>query len=76
MALSIVQSRRQLSALIAAAQPQPQVITQRNKPMAVSPDYFRRSETFMPQDESGLVVKDRRTRHAAWQRANAFTDPN
>jgi prevent-host-death family protein len=44
---SITQARKQLSALIAAAQWQPQVITKRNKPVAVlvSPDYFRRSKS-------------------------------
>ena len=46
MSISIAQSRQQLSALIAAAQQQPQVITNRNKPVAVlvSPDYFQRTE--------------------------------
>lgn len=46
MSISIAQSRQQLSALIAAAQQQPQVITNRNTPVAVlvSPDYFQRSE--------------------------------
>lgn len=46
MSTSIAQSRQQLSALIAAAQQQPQVITNRNKPVAVlvSADYFVRSE--------------------------------
>lgn len=46
MSISIAQSRQQLSALIAAAQQQPQIITNRNTPVAVlvSPDYFRRSE--------------------------------
>lgn len=47
MSISIAQSRQQLSALIAAAQQQPQVITNRNKPVAVlvSADYFARSES-------------------------------
>ncbi len=47
MSTSIAQSRQQLSALIAAAQQQPQVITNRNKPVAVlvSADYFARSES-------------------------------
>lgn len=52
---SIAQSRQQLSALIAAAQRQPQVITNRNKPVAVlvSPDYFQRSEAAVkPMAES------------------------
>ena len=46
MSISIAQSRQQLSALIAAAQQQPQVITNRNTPVAVlvSVDYFARSE--------------------------------
>ena len=46
MSISIAQSRQQLSALIAAAQQQPQVITNRNTPVAVlvSADYFARSE--------------------------------
>jgi hypothetical protein len=46
MSNSIAQSRQQLSALIAAAQLQPQVITKHNKPVAVlvSADYFARSE--------------------------------
>jgi len=46
MSISIAQSRQQLSALIAAAKQQPQVITNRNKPVAVlvSADYFSRSE--------------------------------
>ena len=43
---SIAQSRQQLSALIAAAQHQPQAITNRNTPVAVlvSTAYFARSE--------------------------------
>ena len=46
MSMSIAQSRQQLSALIAAAQLQPQTITNRNKTVAVlvSADYFARSE--------------------------------
>lgn len=46
MSISIAQSRQQLSALIVAAQQQPQVITKRNTPVAVlvSADYFHRSE--------------------------------
>ncbi len=46
MSISIAQSRQQLSALIAAAQQQPQVITNRNTPVAVlvSVDYFHQSE--------------------------------
>lgn len=47
MSISIAQSRQRLSALIAAAQREPQVITNRNTPVAVlvSVDYFARSET-------------------------------
>jgi prevent-host-death family protein len=46
MTMSIAQSRQQLSALIAAAQQQLQIITKRNPPVAVvvSADYFKRSE--------------------------------
>lgn len=46
MSISIAQTRQQLSALIAAAQQQPQVITNRNTPVAVlvSAEYFARSE--------------------------------
>ena len=55
MSISIAQSRQQLSALIAAAQQQPQVITNRNKPVAVlvSAEYFARSEAAVkPVDDS------------------------
>ena len=55
MSISIAQSRQQLSALIAAAQQQPQVITNRNKPVAVlvSAEYFARSEAAVkPLDDS------------------------
>lgn len=47
MTTSIAQSRQQLSALITAAQQQPQIITNRNTPVAVlvSTDYFRRTQT-------------------------------
>jgi len=46
MSTSIAQLRRQLSALIAAAQHTPQVISKRNKPVAVlvSADYFAQCE--------------------------------
>ncbi len=46
MPMSIAQSRQQFSALIAAAQQQPQVITNRSTPVAVlvSADYFARTE--------------------------------
>ena len=55
MSISIAQSRQQLSALIAAAQQQPQIITNRNTPVAVlvSADYFARSEAAVkPVDDS------------------------
>lgn len=55
MSMSIAQSRQQLSALIAAAQKQPQVITNRNNPVAVlvSADYFQRTEAAVqPQADS------------------------
>ncbi len=55
MSISIAQSRQQLSALIAAAQQQPQIITNRNKPVAVlvSADYFQRSEAVVkPEAET------------------------
>lgn len=55
MSISIAQSRQQLSSLIAAAQKQPQVITNRNNPVAVlvSADYFKRTEVAaQPQAES------------------------
>ncbi len=55
MSISIAQSRQQLSALIAAAQQQPQVITNRNKPVAVlvSAEYFARSQAAVkPVDDS------------------------
>lgn len=55
MSTSIAQTRQQLAALIAAAQQQPQVITNRNTPVAVlvSPEYFRRSEAAVkPHAES------------------------
>ena len=46
MSTSIAESRQQLSALIAAAQQEPQVITNRNTPVAVlvSASYFQRSQ--------------------------------
>jgi prevent-host-death family protein len=55
MSISIAQSRQQLSALIAAAQQQPQIITNRNTPVAVlvSAEYFARSEaTVKPIEDS------------------------
>ena len=55
MSISIAQSRQQLSALIAAAQQQPQIITNRNTPVAVlvSAEYFARSEAAVkPVDDS------------------------
>ena len=46
MSISIAESRQHLSALIAAAQEHPQVITKRNTPVAVlvSAEYFARTE--------------------------------
>ena len=46
MSISIAQSRQQLSALIAAAQQEPQIITNRNTPVAVlvSADYFEHTK--------------------------------
>ena len=97
MSMSIAQTRQQLSAVIAAAQQQPQVITNRQTPVAVlvSADYFQRSEaavkpvvdsfyqqllqlreTFVMQDDSGLVVTDASARPTAWQRSNAFAKPS
>ena len=55
MSISIAQSRQHLSALIAQAQTQPQVITNRNTPVAVlvSNDYFVRSQAAVqPQAHS------------------------
>jgi prevent-host-death family protein len=47
MSISIAQSRKHLASLIAAAQQKPQVITNRNTPVAVlvSADYFQRSQS-------------------------------
>ncbi|TSA14889.1 MAG: type II toxin-antitoxin system Phd/YefM family antitoxin [Comamonadaceae bacterium] len=52
MPISIAQSRQQLSALIVAAQQQPQVITRHNTPVAVlvSADYFQRSEAVVKRE--------------------------
>lgn len=56
MSISIAQSRQQLSALIAAAQQEPQVITKRNTPVAVlvSAAYFKRSEAFAQPSATGF----------------------
>lgn len=56
MSMSIAQSRQQLSALIAAAQLQPQTITNRNKPVAVlvSADYFARSQAAVKPQVEGF----------------------
>ena len=53
MSISIAQSGQQLSALISAAQVSPQVITKRNKAVAVlvSADYFTRTEAAAAQPE-------------------------
>ena len=95
MSISIAQLRQHLSALIEAAQQLPQVISKRNKPVAVlvSADYFARTQaaaqpapesfysqlmqlrqTYTPEDNSGLPQSP--TRQSAWQRANAFADPD
>lgn len=52
MPISIAQSRQQLSALIAAAQQQPQIITRHNTPVAVlvSADYYQRSEAVVKRE--------------------------
>lgn len=52
MPISIAQSRQQLSALIAAAQQQPQIITRHNTPVAVlvSADYYQRSEAAVTRE--------------------------
>lgn len=55
MSMSIAESRQQLSALIAAAQLTPQVITKRNTPVAVvvSTEYFNRSKVaIQPVEET------------------------
>jgi prevent-host-death family protein len=59
MPTSITQSRQQLSSLIALAQQQPQVITSRNKPVAVlvSTDYFARNQVAAQTD--GQCLFDR-----------------
>ena len=53
MSISIAQSRQQLSALISAAQMSPQIITKRNKAIAVlvSADYFSRTEAAAAKPE-------------------------
>ena len=59
MSISIAQSRQQLSALIAAAQQQPQIITNRNKPVAVlvSAEYFARSEAAVKPIEDSFYAQ-------------------
>ena len=59
MSISIAQSRQQLSALIAAAQQQPQIITNRNKPVAVlvSAEYFARSEAAVKPVDDGFYAQ-------------------
>jgi len=56
MSISIAQTRQQLSALIAAAQQEPQVITNRNTPVAVlvSADYFERSQAVVKPEAGSL----------------------
>ncbi len=66
MTHSIAQSRQQLTALIAAAQLQPQVITNRNTPVAVlvSTDYFARSEAAIKPVSASLCSEIVRLRAA------------
>ena len=54
MSISIAQSRQQLSSLITAAQDVPQIITKRNKAVAVlvSADYFKRTESVAKTDSN------------------------
>ncbi len=49
MSASIAESRKNLTALIVAAQETPQIITKRNQPVAVliSTHYFERSQLFV-----------------------------
>jgi prevent-host-death family protein len=56
MSISIAQSRQQLSALISAAQVTPQVITKRNKAVAVlvSAEYFERSAAAVTRTEGSF----------------------
>ena len=66
MSISIAQSRQQLSALIAAAQQQPQIITNRNKPVAVlvSAEYFARSEAAVKPVDDSFYVQVQQLREA------------
>lgn len=68
MSISIAQSRQQLSALISAAQMTPQVITKRNKAVAVlvSADYFTRTEAAAakPEDTFFNQLMQLRAEHA------------
>jgi prevent-host-death family protein len=68
MSISIAQSRQQLSALISAAQMSPQVITKRNKTVAVlvSADYFTRTEAAAakPEDTFFNQLMQLRAEHA------------
>ena len=68
MSISIAQSRQQLSSLIAAAQTAPQIITKRNKAVAVlvSADYFKRTEVAAAKIESDFFsqLMKLRTAHA------------
>ena len=58
MSISIAQSRQQLSAPIAAAQQQPQIITNRNTPVAVlvSAEYFARCEAAVKPVEDSFYA--------------------
>ncbi|MGB4117298.1 MAG: type II toxin-antitoxin system Phd/YefM family antitoxin [Polaromonas sp.] len=68
MSISIAQSRQQLSALISAAQMSPQIITKRNKTVAVlvSADYFTRTEAAAarPEDTFFNLLMQLRAEHA------------
>jgi prevent-host-death family protein len=56
MTISIAQTRQHLSALIVAAQQEPQIITNRNTPVAVlvSADYFRHSQAAVKREAATL----------------------
>ena len=68
MSISIAQSRQQLSSLIVAAQAVPQIITKRNKAVAVlvSADYFMRTEAAVakPEDTFFNQLMQLRAEHA------------
>jgi prevent-host-death family protein len=66
MSISVAQTRQQLSALIAAAQHEPQVITNRNTPVAVlvSADYFERSQASIKSAVEGFYCQLQQLREA------------